>query len=274
MTVDGIVKRQLGAFTIAKDETYFLDIWVDYYSRSIPKEDLFILDHDSKSKETHELFKKYRDQGINIIPVHNDFSYNHYWLRDVVQKFQRFMLVSYDIVLFAEPDEIIIPRPDLYACTLKEYILNKMYDNPNKLLRCVGYSVEHQRTTEPPIDFSKPIMSQRKWWRYDSYYDKTLISSIECAWNLGFHYMLNNPLWPPPDRNLLLVHIHKLDYELCRAKHKERVALKWASHESGFNAVNQNKIYEGSEFDKYFDSGFLNPTHNIAPVPDFMEGAF
>lgn len=273
MSTDGIQKRKLGAFTIAKNETYFLDIWVNYYSRSIPKEDLFILDHDSDSKETKELFKRYRDEGITIVPIHNELSYNHYWLRDVVQKFQRFMLHSYEIVLFAEPDEIIIPRPDLYAKTLKEYITDKMEESGARLLRCVGYSLEHQHHMEPPIDLSIPIMSQRRFWRYHKFYDKTLISSIECSWSLGFHEMATNPAWPPPDRHLLLVHIHKLDYNLCKAKHKERAAYKWASHAAGFNDTNHNRVAEDEEFDRYFVSDQYTSAP-VEPVPPFMEGSF
>lgn len=273
MTTEGIQKRKLGAFTIAKNETYFLEMWVNYYSRSIPKQDLFILDHDSDSKETKELFKKYRDEGITIVPIHNEFSFNHYWLRDIVQKFQRFMLYSYEIVLFAEPDEIIIPRPDLYAKSLKDYIVDKMEESGAKVLRCVGYSVEHQRQKEPPINLSAPVMSQRKFWRYHRLYDKTLIASIECSWSLGFHEIAAKPDWPTPDRHLLLVHLHKLDYELCKAKHKDRATYKWAPPLVGFNGTCHNRASEDEAFDRYFvtDQYTSAPVHEI---PAFMEGCF
>ena len=273
MSGRGVQKRKLCAFTIAKDETYFLEIWVNYYSRSIPKEDIFILDHDSGSNETKALLNKYKNEGITVMPVHNDLSYNHYWLRDVVQKFQRFLLNSYDIVLFAEPDEIIIPRPDLYRNSLSEYITAKMANTDLKMLRCVGYSLEHQWRQEPDIDLSKPIMSQRKTWRYHRYYDKTLISKVECSWILGFHELAGDPKLPLPDRHLLLVHLHKMDYNLCKAKHKERAAWKWASHESGFNIDNQNKIFDGEEFDRYFTTEKFSSSP-IETVPKFMEGCF
>jgi len=273
MSENGLERRKLGAFTIAKDETYFLEIWVNYYSRSIPKNDLFILDHDSSDYDTKVILDRLRSEGVNVVPIHNDLSYNHYWLRTTVEKFQRFMLSSYEIVLFSEPDEVIIPRPDLYSVSLSEYIQIKMKETGASHLRCVGYSLEHQRFKEPPIDLSKPIMSQRKVWRYHYYYDKTLISSVPCSWDLGFHNLVDVNRAPDRDRHLLLIHLHKLDYDLCLAKHKQRAAFKWADDKDGFNANNQNRICDGDKFDLFFDTDSFvsNP---VEVVPKFMEGAF
>jgi hypothetical protein len=273
MSDDGLERRKLGAFTIAKDETYFLEIWVNYYSRSISKQDMFILDHDSSTAETKALLEKFRADGINIVPIHNDLSYNHYWLCSAVQQFQKFMLHSYEIVLFSEPDEIIIPRPDLYQMTLAEYILDKLDGTDLKQLRCVGYCLEHQPQSEPAIDLSRPIMSQRKTWRYHEHYDKTLISKVACPWFIGFHFISEDYYFPTHDRHLLLIHLHKMDYDLCKAKHKQRVSFKWASDKAGFNADNQNRICDGEEFDHFFSTDkFTN--NQVEEIPAFMEGVF
>ena len=264
--------NDLCAFTIVQNETYFLDIWVNYYSRSIPFSDLYVLNHNSYTDAALSVLDKVRSLGVNVINVHNKFSFNHYWLRSVVEKFHRFLLNSYKVVIFAESDEIIIPRPDLYSANLKEYVLNNIDGSKDNIIRCVGYCLEHDPAIEPALDLSKPVMSQRRKWRYTQLYNKPAISSRECSWNLGFHCLLND-INHPVDKHLLLIHLHKMDYHLCKQRHKERAFENWAKHEEGYNENNQNRFYDGKEFDDFFFSGQFT-TAKVEQIPDFMIGAF
>ena len=263
-------KKQLAAFTIVQNEDFFLDIWVNYYSKTIPKEDLYILNHNSATKSSLESLDRHRKSGVNIIPVHRFFSFDHGWLRDTVQFFQSFLLQSYDVVAFAESDEILVPNPELHPYGLKEYVVRRFAEKDLSSLKCVGYSLEHDPAKEPCIDLSKPVFNQRKFWRYDTIYNKTLISKVPCKWVYGVH-LLEGSVQPKVSYDLFLVHLHKLDYELCKNKHREQVSRIWNAVDLANGFGFHNRFFDGVEFDKWFFNGNPGPTDpSLRPVPSYM----
>ena len=84
-------------FTIVKNESYFLPIWIKYYSFFFDKNDIYILDHDSDDNSTTEL-------DVNVVNIHNTLAFDHQWLVDTVQDFQQKLLEKYKCVLFSESD--------------------------------------------------------------------------------------------------------------------------------------------------------------------------
>lgn len=99
-------KRQRAVFTIAQNEPTFLPLWVRHYGRWFAPEDIFILDHDSSDGSADSV----RGRAA-IIPVHRSKSFDHHWLSSIMASFQRFLLRSYDAVLFAESDELVVAEP-------------------------------------------------------------------------------------------------------------------------------------------------------------------
>lgn len=272
-----MAKSQLAAFTIVQNEDHFLDIWIDYYSKHIDKKDLYILDHDSSIPASLEVLDRARSAGINIVPVHRFHSFDHLWLCDVVCEFQSFLLQSYSTVIFAESDEIIIPKLDVYKDGLRGYVLGNMGLEP-KVIRCKGYTVEHVPSEEPAIDFSKPLMPQRSYWRATTLYDKPIVANRPCRWTLGFHNLAHVEL--PVDKNLLLIHLHRLDYEYCKRIHKERASRNWNPLDIKNSYGRQNSLYDGKEFDAWFFEGLVKNMNNQLrggpreKVPHYMKDAF
>jgi len=265
-------KKQLAAFTIVQNEDFFLDIWVNYYSKTIPKEDLYILNHNSATESSLASLDRHRKAGVNIVPVHRFFSFDHGWLRDTVQSFQSFLLQSYDVVAFAESDEILVPNPELHPYGLNEYVSKRFAEPGLSLLRCVGLALDHDPAKEPSIDLSKPIFNQRGFWRYDTIYNKTLISKVSCKWDVGFH-ILNVPSQPKVSNDLFLVHLHKLDYDMCKNKHREQVSRTWNPVDLAEGLGFHNRVFDGAGFDKWFFRGNQGPIDSsLRPIPSFMRG--
>lgn len=109
---------------------------------------------------------------------------------------------EYDLILYADIDEIIIPIDK----DLGEYI--EQVDQP--VVRCVGYNVI-QLEGEEPIDLSKPILQQRKHWSRDKMYDKFVIITKPQHYTSNHH--IENPV--PADPNLVMLHLRDIDIDMA-----------------------------------------------------------
>lgn len=236
-------RRPLAAFTIVKDEPIMLPLWLAYYGRDFDPADLYVLDHESGDGSTAAVSDRCR-----VIPVHREVAFDHRWLRDTVEAFQSFLLRSYQTVLFAEVDEFLVADPRFYR-GLSDYI-HKL-DRP--AARCAGFNVVHQ-PDEPALRFDAPILAQRTVWHPSLRYNKRLLGRVPFRWTEGFHEELNVPD-DPPDPGLVLVHLHRVDYDWCLARHRASAARKWSEVDIARGDGAQNRIAELGAFEEWFRSG-------------------
>lgn len=235
--------RRRVAFTIVHNEAVMLPLWLDYYGRYFDADDLYVLDHDSTDGSTAGLAGR-----CNVVPVHREAAFDHHWLKSTVEQFQAFLLRSYDAALFAEVDEIVLADPRRYA-GLDHYIA----EMTRSAARCSGFNVVHQ-PDELPLRFDAPLLAQRRYWHGSLEYSKRLLSRIPLRWSEGFHHEFNAPD-DAPDPELLLVHLHRIDYDRCLARHQASVARDWNEVDvvNGYGA--QNRISAPSEFEEWFYHG-------------------
>jgi len=252
-------RRGRAAFTIVQDERVMLPLWLDHYGRYFSGDDLFVLDHDSGDGCTTGLAGR-----CHVVPVHREASFDHHWLKSTVEAFQRFLLRSYDAVLFAEVDEFVVADPDEYP-GLDAYI--DALERP--AARCQGYNVVHQ-PGEPPLRFDWPLLAQRGYWHRSHYYSKRLLSRVPLRWSDGFHSEFEVPD-EPPDPGLLLVHLHRADYDTCLARHRAAAARNWNEADLA-GGRGHNRIAEPSEFDEWFYHG-PDLENTREPIPERIRGA-
>lgn len=230
-------------FTIARNESFFLPRWLEYYGRT--GFDLHVLDHESDDGSTS-------GPGFFREIVAREQTDDCGWMLSVVEAKQRSLLGDYRRVIFAEVDEFLVPDPALYG-DLFNY-LKCRHDVP--VMTAVGFDVCH--TDEPDLDPDAPILSQRKWRRNDRY-DKTLISTTPLSWEVGFHRPTNVTV--PPDRALLLVHLHYADRETAWARLESRMRGRNPTPgEWGW----QNKIRDRGRFDSQFNES----VGGVEPIPE------
>ena len=238
--------RRRAVFTIVQNESLFLPLWLDYYGRYFNRTDLYVLDHDSDDGSTA------RAEGrCNLLPVHRDKSFDHAWLNGIVTAFQTFLLRSYERVLFTEADEIVVPDPAFHA-GLDVYIEHCT----ERVVRCTGFDVVHYPDEEPPLQFERPILAQRNYWHPSRGYCKPLLSAVPMSWSIGFH---EAPGFPDlrPDPNLFLIHLHRIDYAACVARHRANAARNWNEHDLKANFGFHNRLVEEDDAFKTWFFGTL-----------------
>jgi hypothetical protein len=241
------VAASRAVLTIVKNESIFLPIFLRYYGQFFDAEDIYVLDHGTTDGSTDV-------GGFRREIVDHPFV-DHTWMRDTVQARQHELLQSYEVVLVCDVDEIIAPNPRKYD-GLGDYIDRMSADYVN----CRGVEVIHMKDTEPRIDLSRNILDQRHWWFRNYIYSKPLLSRVPQQWVPGFHHREDGT--SNQDLQLLLIHLHRMDYELCWARHHFRNRLDWNDGDLYLRSGYQNRIVE----DKEFEDWFYNDTANVIPL--------
>jgi hypothetical protein len=236
--------RGRAAFTIVRNEAELLPLWLAHYRRFFEKDDLYVLDHDSTDGST---------QAVAGAMLHT------------VERFQSFLLASYETVLFAEVDEFIVADPARYA-GLDSYI--EQLREPAAC--CTGFNVVHY-PPEPPLRLDRPILRQRRFWHRCAGYSKRLIAKAPLEWGPGFHFEYRFPRIAP-DPDLYLVHLHRADYERCLSRHRAAAASNWSEADVAAGWGAHHRIVDTVEFRHWFfniDVGAPDPE----PIPDRLKSS-
>lgn len=251
-----LASRRKAVFTIVQNERRFLPLWLRYYGRDFDPEDIYVLDHDSTDGATEGL------QGrCNVVAVHRDHSFDHMWLVGVVEDFQAFLLRSYEAVLFAEADEFVVADPARYD-GLGEYIEAM----PGAVACCTGYNVVHY-PDEPPLRFDEPVLPQRAYWHPSPQYSKRLLAKVPLRWSVGFHRELTAP-GVQPDPELLLVHLHRADFDSCLERHRAAADRPWPEGDLRWNLGWHQRVVEADEFRDWFFHGEDLEGSSREPIPE------
>ncbi len=196
--------RRAAMVRIHKSEV-LLALWLSYYSRYFEDIHVFAGSYEGSSSGTFEdLHKEY---NFNLIKM-DDVFYSEAMHHAVFAK-QKELLVDHEWVLYADADEFVIADPEKYD-GLRHFMdvckLDQTY--------CEGFEV-FQSEGEYPLDYSKPILQQRKFWCKDGTksYSKPLLSRVPTDWDLGFHYIKGEQqnIENIKDTGLFLLHMKHAD---------------------------------------------------------------
>jgi hypothetical protein len=230
------MKKDVAIFTIVKNESYFLPIWIKHYSKFFKKEDIYILDHQSNDGSTNNL-------DVNVVPVINELAFDHQWLVDTVENFQKKLLEEYTCVIFVESDEL------LYSINIPfTELIGKFISSNETHITCTAHEIIEVIGKEKQLLPDDSIIDNRNYWFRYPIYDKTLISKIPLIWTWGFHDVRNVPKNTNPD--LFMCHLHRCDFEMMLKRHEER-AKKWNLKNDGVSGF-QHKIGDRDGVLKYF----------------------
>ncbi len=218
------------------DEALFLPIWLRYYSRFFDAADIHVLDHETTDGSTD-------GPGFVRVPVTHP-QVDHAWMVETIQAYQHELLERYDVVLVTDVDEIVAPVPEFG--TLGDYI--DRFDE--EFVNTIGYELIHLVDREPPFDPAKPVLEQRRYWFANDAYDKPALATVPMDWKPGFHERVDAKTNFDPD--LRLIHLHRLDYELCRARHALRRKRSWGSRDLSEGWAVHNRIVRKRAFDRWF----------------------
>lgn len=232
-------------FTIVRNEKTYLPIWLNYYSKFF--DNIYVLDHNSDDGSTEDI-------QAHVVRLANDVCFDHVWLKDTVQNFYNELIKRYDVVAFAEADEII----------WHPLGLTKILDKPYPL-RCRGYDLL-QMPDEQPINLEWPILYQRQYWHSNGMYDKTLISRQRMEWSLGFHTSNPSGFYEP---ELYLIHLKKMDYQTTLQRNQERIKWNWSKTD-----LEQNLGWQSRVLGEQFNNFYYQPNIELIPQSVITSYAF
>lgn len=246
--------KRRAALTMVHDEPVFLPIWLRYHQRFFAPEDIYVLDNDTTDGSTDR-------QGFVRIPVsHNRV--DHVWMVETIQAKQRELLENYEVVLTTDVDEIVAPSPGWG--TLGDYI--DRFDE--EWVNCLGYEVLHLPDREAPLDLDRPLLAQRRYWFANDGYDKAALASVPVGWKTGFHGREDERWNLDPD--LRLVHLHRIDHDICMDRHVTRRLRDWDAADLQASWAKHNLLTGGDEFERWFleDSSSVGIDIHLEPIPD------
>lgn len=194
-------KREKAVFTYIKNGHNYFKLWYSYYSKFFDPQDIYVLDLGSTDGCT---------DGLNLQIVNHTIEPRIDYGNELINSFKSHLLTKYKWVVYTDYDEILWHPLNL------DGLISSLKDEP--YMTAMGYEVIHKRNTELTYDFSKSILSQRKYWYRNGNYDKSLITQVDFKWDSGFHTIENKP---PRYYNykLILIHFSKLDFDYVNQMH-------------------------------------------------------
>ena len=162
------------------------------------------------------------------------------------------MLEYYDAVIYTDCDEIIVPDPARYT-SLRQYIETKDFE----YVTCVGLNLHHVLTQEPPLDFGRPILSQRKFAVFRVPTCKTAISRVLMEWLPGFHVCTRPPRIDP---ELFLFHTRFMNYATSIERHLFYLQIEWSEQSLAANFGAHARY----TLDRFVRESFLDPINAVA----------
>lgn len=259
------MKHKCAIFTIVQDEAVRLPIWLRHYQQTDCP--LYVLDHESGPEQTEVMRAAIDAAGAMRVPIFKDQSFCHEWLRDTASTFQRFLLQSYEYVLFVEVDEIVTTRPGGRYTDLKTYLqaFNKV------AICCDGYEVVQQLDDEPALDFEQlPLLQQRSMWYRSQLYSKPLLSSVPLTWTVGFHQSeeIGAHMAGMVDKDLLLLHLHKIDFAHALHRNAETARNRvWSDEKVDAVAGFQNRLTDETKLREFWTTHVDTPLDPSNPQP-------
>lgn len=237
-------------FTMARDERVFLPIWLRYYSQFFSPEDIYVYNHRTTDGSIEAARREWKFRPIDVDhPAFNDFP----WYTAFVQERQRKLLRRYDVVLFAEPDEIL-----WVAGGLDRYIGSFR----RKTVRARGFTIWHDRSEEPPLDLSRTVLSQRRYCALDPDYCKPLLTRVPLVYAHGFHRAVQAG---EIDENLYLFHLHCMDYGLALEKHERNRSYRDYSRQSVEQGMGFQGLLIGEDFIQWFEGRAADSSKQLIP---------
>jgi Glycosyl transferase family 2/SEC-C motif len=239
------MKRPVAAITMVFNEAIFLPIWLNHYGSALGYENLFVIDDGSNDGSIRN------DRIVNLVSRKRGLLDERERAK-TISYFHEELLQYYDVVLYADADELIVPEPNL-EISLKDYLIA----SKGELINTIGLNVLHHRAREGPLDLTKPLFSQRAYVQFDELYCKPVIARVPMRWTPGFHFCARSPCYAT---DLYLFHLRAMDYDISRAKIKNLNAVSFSEdslrHGYGF--------YFRMPEQEYLDLFFATPEAEFA----------
>ncbi|MDR1683014.1 MAG: glycosyltransferase family 2 protein [Candidatus Symbiothrix sp.] len=205
--------KKIAAVTMARNDEFFLNKWINYYGVQLGEENLYIY-LDGEDQPIPENAGK-----TNIIHckrvVEHVVRAEKRRLRFLSQRAAE-LLKTYDIIIGVDADEFLAVDPET-GKSLAEYLSALPYPTS---VSALGMDVGQHLDLEQTLDYSQPFLTQRHFALLSSRYTKPSVIFRPVRWGSGFHRIKGHNF--RIDKNLYLFHFGSIDYEMIMSRFKDR----------------------------------------------------
>lgn len=210
----GRMEQSAAIWTMVRDEDFFLKLWVDYYSRFVPRRQLFILVDGEDSTLPDGL------EGCQIVVLpHSEVGPG--WDRrrwDFLSHFASALTMRFDVVIGGDVDELIVVDPELETDPVR-FILEQTAE---PVISPFAVEIVHRTDLEKPLNAALPILGQRRYGRINVAYCKPCIHRVPLKWSTGQHFSDHPDLCL--SRSLFLFHLRYVDRDMLLDRQGKRSA--------------------------------------------------
>jgi hypothetical protein len=204
----------IAIITMAYNERVILPIWLRHYRAHCPGAALFVIDHGSNDGSTSNV------SGASVIPLpRTPFDDGH--RAEFVSGFQKGLLKYYDVVIYADCDEMLVADPR------RHHSLAALLDATcaDDVIAPVGLNVQHIPDIDPTLDLAAPILGQRRHAQFGVAFCKPVVVRKPVTWAPGFHWCDRVPTYRD---DLFMFHLHEMDIDLAVARLKKTSEMPWS----------------------------------------------
>lgn len=213
--------KKIAAVTMARNDEFFLNRWIAYYSKQLGAENLYIyldgLDQKipSGAGNTHITKLEHKD-----LPRLAGDKHRIKLLSDLAADL---FAQGYDLVIGTDSDEFLVVDPKTNK-TLRQYLSDA---NIKTTVSGLGLDVGQHLNKEYELDPDISFLEQREYALLSTRFTKTSVLAKPVRWGSGFHSVKKHNFHI--DKNLYLLHFGSVDYEQIRKKIGAR-SKGWKKH--------------------------------------------
>ena len=173
------MKKDLAIVTMVYDDIDYLRIWLEYWRKNVAGDQLYVLVHGGN--DTLEAMA----EGTNVVVVPRPEPYPEMeedrW--KMLSDFASGLLADHKVVVYTDVDEILVADP-----RRGRSIASCLAAATAPASHAVGIEVIHRGDLEAPLDPSRPVLSQRGFFRTNSFHGKPCIITEPVRWGRGGHF--------------------------------------------------------------------------------------
>jgi hypothetical protein len=240
--------------TVARDEATMLPRWVRHYGDQVGLDNLVVVDDNTRDGSTDAL-----PCPVLRVPGFPPERFEERRIK-LVSGLAQGLLNSYDVAVFTDVDEFLVPDPARHDGLLA-YLESR---SSRTVMAPLTLNVLHDARCEEPLDPQEPVLGQRRFAKFAPVMCKPAIKRVPAAWRFASHGI---DARYDVDPELFMVHLKFADTDLLRRVAESRHQLALADG----RGINASWKHSGDEMAAMV-AGFVGDA-DPAAVPEFDPGA-